>query len=98
MTQSQDCPRCSGWMPIETAPKDREFLGGYFNQPWPESHREGRVVKCWWQSEFEAFISSCRQHTLRTGFTFDDGSQSRLHSPVIEQVTHWLDIPPPPGA
>jgi Protein of unknown function (DUF551) len=83
------------WQPIETAPKDEMIIGGYFNQPWAESHREGRIVKCWYQSEFDAFISSCREMTMASGYTID-GLQSNLHSPVIEDVSHWMPLPAPP--
>lgn len=92
-----DTPEQVGWMPIETAPKDRMFIGGYFNQPWAESHREGRIVKCWWQPEFEAFISSCREMTMHSGYSFEDGTKRKLHSPDIEEVSHWMPLPPPPS-
>lgn len=87
------------WRPISEAPKDgTSILGSYFNQPWAESHREGRVVKCWWQPEFEAFISGCREMTMAPGYTFDGKGGTHLHSPDIESVTHFLPLPPPPEA
>lgn len=86
----------NGWLPIETAPKGEMVIGGYFNQPWSEGHREGRIVKCWWQPEFEAFISSCREMQMHNGYTFEDGSTRQLHSPEIEDVSHWMPLPPPP--
>jgi hypothetical protein len=87
----------SEWQPIASAPKDgTSFIGGYFNQPWSESHREGRIVQCWWQPEFESFISSCREMQMHNGYTFGDGSTRHLHSEEREDVTHWMPLPKPP--
>lgn len=85
------------WEAIETAPRDgASIIGGYFNQPWAESHREGDITKCWFQPEFNAFISSCREMVLAADYKFEDGSARQLHSPVIEEVTHWRPLPDPP--
>jgi hypothetical protein len=79
----------SEWQPIETAPKDGTgFIG---------RRVRGDVVTCWWQTEFEAFISSCRVMELAAGYSFEDGKSEKLHSPVIERVTHWMPLPAPPS-
>jgi hypothetical protein len=88
-----------GWQDITTAPRDGTLiLGGFFRQPWADSHRQGEIVRCWWQPEFEAFISSAREMTLAPGYTFDNGSARKLHSPVIEAVSHWMPLPKAPPA
>lgn len=87
----------NGWYDIADAPRDgTNIIGGYFNQPWAESHQEGRIVQCWWQSEFDCFVSSCREMTTHNGYTFEDGSTRRLHSPDREDVTHWMPRPATP--
>lgn len=85
------------WQDIASAPKDgTPILGGYFNQPWCNQHCEGRIVRCWFQPEFGAFISSCRQILMAEGCSID-GQTTKLHSPTVEGVTHWLPLRPPPG-
>ena len=76
------------WQPIETAPKDGTGIIG--------RRRRGDVVACWWQPEFEAFISSWRVMSLAAGYTFEGGKSEQLHSPVIEEITHWMPLPEPP--
>ena len=93
---SATTPPPSAWRGIESAPRDgTPIIGGYFNMPWADSHAEGRIVKCWYQPEFDAFISSCRQMTMAPGYTIT-GKSSELHSPVIERVTHYMPLPSPP--
>jgi hypothetical protein len=81
---------------IDSAPRDGTIIIGLY---WdvPNSHREskGKVVRCWFQPEFDAFISDCRMMTLAEGYSFDDGSSTQLHSPSIELVSHWLPFNPP---
>jgi len=93
----EQATRAPVWQDIETAPRDgTTFIGAFFNQPWSDSHLNGQIVRCWFQPEFGAFISSCREMTLAPGFTFNDGSSRELHSPEIEAVSHWMPLPPPP--
>lgn len=88
----------SEWQPIETAPRDgTAFIGGFFGIRWADSHKRCDVVRCWWQPEFGAFISSCREMTMAPGYTFEDGTTRQLHSPNIEPVTHWIPMPPDPS-
>lgn len=87
-------PTPPGWQPIETAPRDgTEIIGGIFRA---DSTRFGDVTRCWWQPEFDAFISCCREMVMAAGYTFKDGTTRQLHSPAIEPVTHWRELPPPP--
>lgn len=86
----------SEWKDIETAPKDgTPIIGGFFHIRWADSHRKHDIVRCWFQPEFEAFISSCRVIQMANGYTID-GASEKLHSPVIEPVTHWMPLPSPP--
>lgn len=86
-----------GWQTMATAPRDgTPIIGGIFAAPWADQHIIGRIVKCWWQTEFDAFITGCSLMTLAEGYTFKDGASRLLHSPDIEQVTHWLPLPPAP--
>jgi len=86
------------WRTIDTAPRDgTPFIGAFWSIRWADSHRKEDVVRCWYQPEFEAFISSCREMQVHNGYTFADGSTRQLHSPVIEPVTHWMPLPAPPA-
>ena len=86
-----------GWQPIETAPRDgTPFIGAFWSIRWADSHRRGDIVRCWYQPEFDAFISSCREMTMAPGYTIN-GKTRELHSPRIEPVTHWMPLPAPPS-
>lgn len=88
----------SAWQPIETAPKDgTSIIGAFFAIRWADDHRKYDVVRCWWQPEFAAFISGCREMVMAPGYTFN-GKTRHLHSPAVEPITHWMPLPPPPAA
>ena len=87
----------SEWRTMESAPKDgTPFIGGFYGIRGDNSHRVGDVVRCWWQPEFNAFISSCMEMVLADGYTFEDGSISQIHHPIIEPITCWMPLPQPP--
>jgi hypothetical protein len=78
-----------GWRPIESAPKDgTRIIGARFG-------RYFRLALMWWQPEFEAWISSACLMTMAPGYTVD-GKSEKLHSPEIENPTHWMVFPAPP--
>ena len=79
------------WRPIESAPRDgTRIIAAAFG-------RYGFIESAWWQPEFDAWITSCRQMVMAPGYTID-GETSKLHSPIIVKPTHWIPCPPPPGA
>ncbi len=84
------------WQQIDTAYRDgTEFIGLYWDEAF---ERKGDIVKCWFQPEFDAFISSCQMTMLAEGYRYSDGSRTRLHSPVIEKISHWMPLPLWPSA
>jgi hypothetical protein len=84
------------WQPIKTAPKDgTSIIGAFFGEKWSDNSRRNDVVRCWFEQEFNTFISSCREITMHNGYSFEDGKTSRLHSPVVEPITHWMPLDPP---
>jgi hypothetical protein len=89
--------RATAWQDIATAPRDgAEIIGAFFSIRWADSHRKHDIVKCWWQKEFDAFISSARVMTMAKGLLID-GVSEKMHSPVIEPITHWMPLRPPVG-
>lgn len=78
------------WQDIATAPKDgTSIIGASFG-------RYGDLQRVWWQEEFGAWIKGCNQMSLAPGLTFEDGTSKKLHSPQIQEPTHWLPLPPEP--
>lgn len=80
------------WQSVETAPKDAMIIGGYFSS---RDDEEDYVTLCWWQEEFRAFISSCRQMRLAAGYSFEGALCTKLHSPEIKKITHWMPFAAP---
>jgi Lar family restriction alleviation protein len=74
------------WQDIATAPKDGTPFFALHRSPY---RGESRTETVWWQPEFEAFISSCRELTMAPGYLID-GESRKLHSPDIFPATHWL--------
>lgn len=86
----------SDWQDISTAPKDgTPIIGLIWEIRLADSHRKGEITRCWYQPEFEAFISSCREMSLAQGYTFENGETRHLHSPAIEPISHWMPFSPP---
>ena len=81
----------TGWLKIDSAPKDVPFIGAYFTRD-----RHGDIIVCWWQEEFSGFISGARVMTMHNGYTFEDGTKESMHSPEMEEPTHWMPLPSPP--
>ena len=80
------------WRPISEAGKPHiggPIIGADFSQDG-----QGRIFKCWWQPEFDAWITGCRQMVMAEGYLID-GKTSKLHSPDYVWPTHFRPLPPP---
>lgn len=82
------------WRPISEAKQDGTPIIGACFEGYPENRFCGREL--WWQKEFEAWIAGARVNELAPGYTFEDGSTRRLHSPDIYHPTHYMPCPPSP--
>lgn len=78
-----------GWQTIDSAPKDRAIIAADFG-------RYGFLARAWWQPEFDAWITGCREMVMAPGYTIN-GKSRELHSPEIVKPTHWLPLPAPPS-
>ena len=78
----QPAARVEGWRDMSSAPKDGTRITGL-------NRRHGRVFLCWWQPEFDAWISGARVMTMAPGYTID-GKSEKLHSPETVEPTHWM--------
>jgi Protein of unknown function (DUF551) len=83
----------TGWQPIATAPRDGTRV-------WGNVGDDAKAMV--WHPRFSAWVSSWSRMTMAPGYTFvgDDGiaRKEHDHSPVIHEPTHWMPLPPPPGA
>jgi hypothetical protein len=69
------------WQPIETAPKDRRFLG--FRPPQSDAFDFYMISVC-----------KYRQATSGKWFVYSEGDYDGL--PWLDW-THWMPLPEPPG-
>jgi len=76
----------SEWQMIEGAPKDRIFWGRV----------DDDAIAMYWDADFGEFITGCRLMQMHNGYTFEDGSTSKKHSPDIKRPTAWMPLPEPP--
>lgn len=77
----------SEWQPIETAPKDGTMIRVAYNDDLI-NFEDG----VYWQSEGRHCLLGSRAGALPPGWTSSD-----VGLPV-DEVTHWMPLPPPPGA
>lgn len=75
------------WRRMETAPRDGSPFWGKVGDD---------AIRMLWHDEFKAFVSSWNQMTMHNGWTFDDGSTVRNHSPVKHEPEAWMPMPPAP--
>lgn len=73
------------WQPMDTAPRDKRF--------WGREEENDGVVVVFWHPHFAEFISSCREMRMHGGYTFEDGSTVRLHSPEVHKLIGWMPMP-----
>lgn len=74
------------WQPIETAPKDGTSIIAIRYDYYDRIE----AARCWFQPEFDAFITGCRQLSWEGG--------SELHSPdIFKNPIHWMPLPSAPS-
>lgn len=75
------------WRTMESAPRDAPFWGKIGDD----------AIWMYWDADFNEFISGCREMSMHNGWTFEDGSTNKKHSPHIHKPTHWRPLPSPPA-
>ncbi|MBK8246165.1 MAG: hypothetical protein IPK85_01980 [Gemmatimonadetes bacterium] len=83
------------WRPIAEAPMDGTPIIGTRLRARYSDERFLAIV--WWQAEFDAWIAGAREMCMHNGYTFEDGSARRLHSPDIREPDHWVPWPQDPA-
>lgn len=78
----------AGWRPMETVPRDGSPFWGKVG---------GDAIRMLWHDEFKAFVSSWNQMCMHSGYTFEDGSTTRNHSPVTHEPEAWMPMPKSPA-
>lgn len=94
------------WQSIETAPKDRMFLGLRGRHPQDGSAAEVFVGKCWYEPHSDpregntewvtGDAYSTRPGTPERDVELAQRGKATLYSVV--QLTHWMPLPSPPAA
>ncbi|MFG1461781.1 hypothetical protein V5F77_02695 [Xanthobacter sp. DSM 24535] len=71
-------------MDMASAPRDGSRFWGIVN---------GNAIRMFWHSGFGEFVTRFNRMELAPGYTFEDGSTFRDHSPEICRPTAWMHIP-----
>lgn len=76
----------AAWRPIEEAPRDGSKFWGLIDDD---------AICMFWHPKFSEFVSRFNRITLAAGYTYDDGSTTQDHSPVVHKPK-WFRLKPSP--